>query len=410
MQHGKIPEGKQSKKRLALIHDTIEYGGLEIYIQMLLRHLDPERYSAVVVVPGYTHEYRSSPQRFIEEIEAMGVPILRPSAPKSPPGIEFLEDVNNIRQLLKSAKIDLIHTHTARPQGGRKASIAARLAGIKGIVRTEHLAASATMKRFTKYTSKPVEWLSDCIVVDSNANRDEQINLLGRKPEKIYRSYCGIELERFNPNHDLKEAKRQIGLDPELPVVGAVGRLATQKGHIYLVGAAARVLKEFGPVNFLLVGNGPLESQLKQQVAELGIGDHFHFAGFQANHIPYMEAMDITVMSSLHEGFSLSMLEFMAMGKPSVVTDHPSFLEAVVDQKSAIVVPMRSSDGLAEGILKVLNDPGLAANLGQTALERVRREFSIERLANDMMQLYDRVLGISPASSTYDKHKIASYS
>ena len=372
------------------MYDGTVYGGVEVYLLTLLRHLDYSRYNPAVVMPGYNYPFR--PHGFQEQVEALGVPLLTPPNPGKARKLSFIKDVINMQRLFKQTETQVVHIQTSRFDGGRRATLAARLAGISAVIRTEHIAPSVNMNSYSKYTTKPFDWLTNYIITDSNSNRYEQIKLLNRAPRKVICYHCGIELGRFNPIHDTSAAKLRLGLDPALPVVGAVGRLVEQKGHTYLVSAAVRVIKEFGPVNFLLVGDGLLEAQLKAQVAQLGITPYFHFVGFQSNHIPFMEAMDVTVMSSIFEGFSVSMLEFMAMGKPTVVTDYPSFLEAVTDGESGVVVAMRDGEAMAEGILKLLRNPTFAHKIGQAALARVRQEFSIQRLADGMMNLYDNIL------------------
>ena len=91
------------------------------------------------------------------------------------------------------------------------------------------------------------------------------------------------------------------------------------------------------------------------------------FAGFQEDAVPYMQAMDVVVMPSLWEGFSISMQEFMALGKPMVVSDHHSFKEAMVDGEHGLIVPMRDGPALADGVLRLLKDPGLRVALGAAA-------------------------------------------
>jgi glycosyltransferase involved in cell wall biosynthesis len=234
--------------------------------------------------------------------------------------------------------------------------------------------------------------MTQFIITDSDSSRDEQIRLLGRDPKKVYRSYCGVDLTKFPPTKDLRRAKRRLGFDPDIPVVGAIGRLSEQKGHRYFVEAAAHVKREIGEVTFLLVGDGPLEGDLRRQVNSLGLEDSFIFAGFQSEYVPYMDAMDVAVMSSVHEGFSLTMLELMAMGKPCVFTDHPSFKEAVGDEACCVLVPVRSGAALAGGVSRLLRDKELATSMGIAARMRVETEFCLQRLADDMMGLYDALL------------------
>jgi glycosyltransferase involved in cell wall biosynthesis len=94
----------------------------------------------------------------------------------------------------------------------------------------------------------------------------------------------------------------------------------------------------------------------------------------------------------LFEVFSLSMLEFMALGKPVVASDHSSFLEAFTDGVNGLIVPRRDSERLAEAILRLLANEKMRDQLGKAGLQRVRENFSFERLAQDMMNLYDGLL------------------
>jgi glycosyltransferase involved in cell wall biosynthesis len=265
------------------------------------------------------------------------------------------------------------------------------------VIRTEHLPPSYRRGRLTRPLPAAFDRLTDYILVDSDGNREEQLRLVGRSPQQVVRSYCGIDALAFSPHHDVAAAKRRIGLDPALPVVGNVGRLHEQKGQTYLLDAAAELLRSYGPLQLLIVGDGPLRDELLIKATNLGLGPYVHFAGFQAEYVPFMEAMDIGVMPSLWEGFSISMQEFMALGKPMVVSDHRSFQEAFTHERHGLLVPARDGAALAAAILRLLRDPELARRLGRAALARVRTEFSIQQHMHELMELYDRVLGLQPA-------------
>jgi glycosyltransferase involved in cell wall biosynthesis len=167
--------------------------------------------------------------------------------------------------------------------------------------------------------------------------------------------------------------------------------LSPEKGHVYFFDAAAKIIREYGPVNFLVVGTGRLEAELRAQVKGLGIEEYVHFLGFANDTIPFIRAMDITAMSSVSEGISLAMLEFMAMAKPVVATAEPSFAETIVDGESGVLVELKNGDALAEGIMRVLRDPDFAAAISRGAYERVRAEFDIRGNINRFMELYERM-------------------
>lgn len=378
-------------KRIGFVYDGTAFGGVEIHLMLLLRYLDKTRYEPFVIISGYSYQF--VPKQFIEQLQLMNIPLLTSATPYKYRSLSFIKDILTLWRLFRSARLDLIHIHTSRLDGARRPILGYFLARGKKIIRSEHVPPSANIQPHSRYLIKPFDWLTNKIVVGSVTCKDEQINLLNRNPAKIHLSYYGIELDGFNYPQNIVEAKRRLNLDPALPVVGIVARLSKEKGHTYFVEAAARVLKEYGPANFMIVGNGPLEEALREQVVALGIEKYVHFMGFVKATKPFIEAMDITTLSSLNEGISLAMLEYMAMGKAIVATDEPSFEETIVDGESGLIVSRENSKALADGIIQLLREPALGKMLGKNAYERVHCQFDIKYQVADLMDLYDEVLG-----------------
>jgi glycosyltransferase involved in cell wall biosynthesis len=378
-------------RRVAYVHDTNVYGGVEVFMLLLIRYLDPRRYTPVVVIPGYTDPQRGSPTRFIQQVEDIGVPLIKLPVRTEMPGIGFINQIRKTTRIFRDNKFDVVHIHTCRPLGARVTTFGAWLSGIPVKLRTEH-GPPLGVTPLTWIAVKPLDWMTDYILTVSDATSEDQVKMVHRNPNKLYRSYGGIELHHFNPDRNIQEAKRKIGLDPSLPVVGSVGRLAPEKGHTFLIQAASRIIKEHGPVNFLLVGEGPLEQQLRQQVVDLDLSQFVHITGYVPDLIPYVEAMDIGVMPSVWEGLGLALLEFMALGIPTVTSSVACFREVIVDGESGLIASLFEENSLADHILELLCKPDMAARMGQAALERVRSKFSAQRLADDMMDFYDKLL------------------
>lgn len=385
----RIAKGAPQPRRVVYFHDSHDFGGMELYLFRLIRHLDRTRYTPAVLIPGFSDPYRSSSQRVIDGVRVMDVPLLRPDNPN---GGSTLGELKGMVALLSSHRAQIVHIHTCRPEGARKVVLAARLARVRAVVRTEHFPPSATIRKATKYLIKPFDWMTDYIITGSEGDRQEQIELLKRSPSKVFRSYNSIELDKYNPEHNIREAKAALGLDPDVPVIGTVGRFVPVKGQTYLIEALAQIINHYGPVNLLLVGGGELQSELETQAESLGIADFVHFIGFQEDVTPYMQATDIAAMPSLYEVFSLAMLEFMALGKPVIGSDHSSFREAFKDNQYGLIVPRKDSQALAKAILKLLENEELRYQYGKAGLERVRANFSFNRLVEDMMRLYDKAL------------------
>lgn len=387
-----VSDNRMSPRRVAYIHDTTAYGGVEILLLNLIKYLDCTRYQPVIFVPGYSEEWRGSPLRFIQQVEELGLPLVRMPIPEGKPLLRKLRQVIQTKRMYLDHKIDIVHIHTVKPTGGRIATVGAWFAGVKGVLRTEHTNPTASFTRLTPLLVKPTDWMTDRILTVSDINLEDQVRLIHRNRRKLYRSYPGIQVENFQRSRTTLEAKQCIGIDPNLPVVGTVGRLSPEKGQSALIDAAPRILREYGPVNFLLVGDGPLMEELQQHAAKRGVASAFHFVGFQPRPNCYIEAMDIAVLPSLSEGLPLTLIEFMAMGIPTVTSDLPCFREAFVDGESGLIAPQAEKDSLAEKLLLLLCQPQMAKKIGQNTQRLVSEKFSIQRLANDMMNLYDIVI------------------
>lgn len=380
-------------RQLVFVHDSNTFGGMELHMLLLLRYLDRRRYEPGVYVPGYTEKDWATPQRFIDEVKALGIPILRPPHPGFTPGMSTLRDVFDTSRLLRGNRTHLMHIHTNHPRGARKIQVAGKLAGVKAIVRSEHLPPTHFgLTAATRILTPVFDRMTSCLIAGSQACFAEQVEIMRRR--NVHLSIYGVELDRFDPQHDVADAKRRLGLDPAIPVVGAIGRLSELKGHRYFIDAAAQVRQEYGqPINFLLVGDGPLRQELESQVDRLGLRDCFRFAGFQSDTVPFMQATDIATMpTSIDEGISLAMLEYMAMGKPMIATNDPSFEETVVHGQSGLIVTKKDSKELAQAITSLLCDRQLAERLRNAALEIVHKHFNIRRQTDEMMDLYDSLL------------------
>lgn len=384
---------RATRSNVLFVHDTNEFGGIELFMLKLARHCDRARYDVAVMVPGYRDPFRSSPQEFIDLVHRSGIRLLRPPDPGEEPGWSFWNDIRNLYRLLRENKIDLVHVHTPSPHRAIKVTLAAKLARVP-LVRSEHLPPSFWRldSPRVRWGARVVGWLSDRIVPGSRACYREQVELLGRPARKLNELSYGIELQRFDPAHDVRAAKTALGLDPATPLVGKIARLSPEKGYVYLIDAAALVLGEYGPVNFLLVGEGRQRAELEAAVRERGIADRVVFTGFVPDTVPYMQAMDVAVMSSVNEGVSLAMLELLAMGKPMVASTEASFVETVRHEEEALLVPLADSRALADGILRLLRDRGLARRLSAAALRRAK-DFDIGTSTERHMSLYEELLG-----------------
>jgi len=172
-------------------------------------------------------------------------------------------------------------------------------------------------------------------------------------------------------------------------VVGSVVRLAPGKGLDDLIRAFA-IARATVPVRLLLVGDGPLRDELGQTALDLGVSEAVHFAGQRSEPGPFVDAMDVFVLAVPAGSMSIALLEAMARGAPPVITFcGPE--EAVIDGETGLGAPPSDPPGLAAVLVRICEDTALRARLAASAAAHVRAHFSVERVADDLLELYASV-------------------
>jgi glycosyltransferase involved in cell wall biosynthesis len=151
-------------------------------------------------------------------------------------------------------------------------------------------------------------------------------------------------------------------------------------------------------VQVLLFGEGELRPQLQRQIKALGLDHHVRLVGFQPNVLALIKSLDVFVMSSITEGLGTSILDAMASSKAVVATDAGGIPEVVEHGVTGLLVPVQKPAAMAEAILRLLNDAPLRAQMGQAGLERVRVRFSVDRMVDETLAVYERVAGMRPST------------
>jgi glycosyltransferase involved in cell wall biosynthesis len=207
----------------------------------------------------------------------------------------------------------------------------------------------------------------------------------------------GVDLGRFNGPVDRDAIRRELGLDPGVPLVTVVSRLNHLKGLEHFLEAAAIVASRFPSVHFLIVGETTLGDTryltvLTELATRLGIGSRVLFTGLRSDVPALLASTTVSVMPSLNEALSNVLLESMAAGAPTVATRVGGTPEAMVDEVTGLLVPPGDSRAMAAAIARLLSEPDLAATLGRAARRTVEERFSIDRMVEATEQLYVELL------------------
>jgi glycosyltransferase involved in cell wall biosynthesis len=306
-----------------------------------------------------------------------------------------------IRRFLFKQKIHIIHTH------GYKANLYALTAclGLKvGRISTCHnwLGDEPKMKFYAGLDKSLLNRFDRVVAVSETVKQQ----ILNHKiaPNKVVYIYNGIDPDRFHHREKCDSIRREFGIHKGCRVIGTVGRLSQEKGHMYLVNAADKILQECPKVVFLIVGDGPLKQNLEAKCSQLaeraytGIGSSkgpFIFAGVRKDMSDIYASMDVFVLPSLTEGLPMALLEAMAAKKPVVATRVGAVPKVIEEGRSGLLVPPRDVNALAKAIIRFLKDPQEARDLAEHGYERVRKDFSSQAMAKTYIEVYQDVLSES---------------
>lgn len=202
----------------------------------------------------------------------------------------------------------------------------------------------------------------------------------GMEKGKCVTVFNGIDGKQ--PLPDPAPVRAALGVGAEEILIGTVGSLVARKGVNDLLSAAAALRERIGETRafkIVVVGDGPERQQLESQARDLGLGKRVVFAGFQKVPLPFIAAMDIFVLASAREGLPRVILEAMFLQKPVVASDVVGSRELVRHGASGLLFPYRDASALADGLLTLIRDPALRAQMGQRGREIVLSEYSIER-------------------------------
>jgi glycosyltransferase involved in cell wall biosynthesis len=188
------------------------------------------------------------------------------------------------------------------------------------------------------------------------------------------------------------DARAAFWLAKGAPLVGNVAALAAHKGQKHLVAAAAKVVREIPDARFVILGEGELRAALEKQIKDLGLERHVVLGGFRSDAVALMKSFDIFAMSSVTEGLGSVILEAMACRRAVVASRAGGIPEAVVGGETGLLVPPADDSALAAGIVKLLKDAPLRERLGAAGRARVDAEFSVAKMVEDTLRVYNSQL------------------
>lgn len=208
----------------------------------------------------------------------------------------------------------------------------------------------------------------------------------GIHEERIFLVRNGIDLRPFD---DAPPSLHCNSAPPRAPIVGFIGRLASEKGADIFLRAAAKALVELPSTNFVVVGEGPDRDKLESLIDELQIRERVTMLGRRDDMPSVYASLEIMVSASRREGLPMAILEGMASSLPIVATAVGDVSAVVRDGRTGVLVPPEDSTLLASAIVTLLRDPDRRQQLGIAARKLIEDEFSAGRMTADYLRVYE---------------------
>jgi L-malate glycosyltransferase len=304
-----------------------------------------------------------------------------------------IRELVNIARWMRSQRFDILQTFFA--DANVIGPLLGKAAGIPYIL---------TSRRNLNYSMTPGRLVAQRLAnrlttgIVANCEAVRKAVTLSEKPDpnKIHVVYNGIDLRSFTPcptTHS--KIRSELGVTPHEVLIGCVSAVRSIKGVHHLVGAATQVLPKASNARFCVVGDGEDLAELRKITdSDELLAKRFFWVGAREDVKPYLRAFDIAVLPSLSEGFSNSILEYMAMGLPVVATDVGGNREALEDG-AGILVPPGDEPALAQALEHLLASPTERMSMSFRAAERVRR-WDLEVALHENASYYAQLLNTSP--------------
>lgn len=297
----------------------------------------------------------------------------------------FYRESQAVAEKLQAAGAGIAHFSDLK--AAMHCGMAARIAGVKRISHVRNV-----------FPDRSLRGTLELLFVQHYIFVSKQARDFSAVPRFQAASHVLYDAVEVPPAVDLQvalEVRREFGIPEDAPVVGMVARVNPQKDYVTLAHAATAVLKQQTATRFLIVGDNSLVDINREHYAEiaallekLGIANSFIFTGHRSDVDRLIQPMDFCVLSTHREGFPLSILETMAMGKAVVATKVGGIPEIIEPGRNGYLYPHEDSAALAGSLLQMIENPDKAREMGNYAREQVRRGYSKQGFVESLSRIY----------------------
>lgn len=345
-------------------------GGMETWVERFIERMPRDRYRFTALSPF------ESP--YTDRLRALDVEVLIAPMPEDPPW----STVQLATAVVTAGGIDLLHAHM--PKAHLLAGIVGRLTG-KPVLTTIH-ARQVTLLDLEVHRAVASHLSVVC--------RQAYFHALGLGVSAGHLS-CetnGVDTQAFQPQEPRADGLRAtLGIPPNAPLLGFVGRLSPEKGPSVFARAALLLHSRAPEVHFVFVGEGPMETELRELARRFGLTGRLHFAGLQRDMCAVHAELDVVVSTSNSEAMPLALMEAMACGRPVVATRVGGVPDLVEHGETGWLTGVGEFDDIAGRCAELVADPAQRRRMGERARQRVMERFDLSDCVARMDTLITRL-------------------
>ncbi|MFN2400263.1 MAG: glycosyltransferase [Gemmatimonadaceae bacterium] len=372
------------RKRIRVVFclDNMTIGGTELNAVRTAERLDRSRFDLSVAC-------LQEEGPLLARFERAGIPVVVFPIDSLYGPRTLLQGIRLTRYLARE-RVDVVHSHDH--YNSIFATICARAAGTPAVIASRRWLEPPRQEH--ELLSRMAYRLAHRVLANSASVATHLTDSQRVRSSRVVVIPNFVDESAFEPippgsKHDLRRA---LGIPGDAPVVGIVANLSAVKDHATLLRAMAELRPRWPTLHLILVGDGPCRADLSALVDILGLKGTVHFAGLQTSPWNLHHAFDVSVLCSISEGFSNSIVEAMAAGRPVVATNVGGNQDAVTAGLTGLLVPPRDPPRLAAAIEELLRNPELRRTMGWAARERAAMEFTAATVVRSLESLYYSML------------------
>ena len=371
--------------KIIFLLDQLNFAGAQKRAVNLARGLDSDRFEVHIVCLHGAGPLQPA-------IEEAGLALTILDFAPSPWRIGNLRSLFELTRLLWRERPQAVHTFSY--WCGHYGTVAGRLAGVPSIITGRVcLYDLKPQGRIARLLERLLNPLASAVVTISEAVRSDTIEIEGVPPSKVDLVYNGVAIGDSPSSESVDALREELDLQPGQPTIVIVANFFGYKRHETLIRAARQVLDQFPETRILLVGRLAEEfDSLKSMTEELGMVDAFRWLGARDDIGSLLAISTIGVLCSESEAMSNSVLEYMDAGLPVVATDVGGNPEMVVDGETGWLFPVGDDERLAERLIQLIEAPESANAFGVAGRQRVRANFSLDRMVEGYARVYESYL------------------